>query len=178
MNILHWRLRRISRHMGAAGVAGLACLVTAFLLAATQTLPIRAENAKQTRLLAELRARVAAKAVPPSPVDPVPQPLTDLPPTGTAAEQIGTLEHLARAHGIALPRGQYSATRQPGGAFTRWQIVLPVETTYPALHAWLATLLERLPNLALDEIKLKRERIESATLQAELHLVLYVESLP
>jgi hypothetical protein len=38
--------------------------------------------------------------------------------------------------------------------------------------------LERLPNLTLDELKLKRERIESAELQAELRLSLFVENAP
>jgi hypothetical protein len=38
------------------------------------------------------------------------------------------------------------------------------DTTYPALHAFLADALKRLPNLTLDELKLKRERIESAEL--------------
>ena len=60
----------------------------------------------------------------------------------------------------------------------RWQLVLPVEAPYPALHAFLAAALERLPNLTLDELKLKRERIESAELQAELRLSLFVEAAP
>ncbi|MFZ3173679.1 MAG: hypothetical protein WA146_02190 [Thiobacillus sp.] len=41
--------------------------------------------------------------------------------------------------------------------------MLPVEAPVPALHAFLAGALERLPNLTLDE-KLKHERIESAEL--------------
>ena len=45
-----------------------------------------------------------------------------------------------------------------------WQLVLPVEAPYSTLHAFPANALERLPNLTLDELKLKRERIESAEL--------------
>jgi hypothetical protein len=77
-----------------------------------------------------------------------------------------------------LPRGQYSVAPLAGTTLARWQLVLPVEAPYPALHAFLAAALERLPNLTLDELKLKRERIESAELQAELRLSLFVEAAP
>ena len=42
----------------------------------------------------------------------------------------------------------------------------------------IAASLERLPNLTLDELKLKRDRIESGELQAELRLSLFVEASP
>ena len=105
-------------------------------------------------------------------------PLSLLPPTGEAAQLIGELERLARLHGLELPRGQYSVSSLTGTSLQRWQLVLPVKTAYPDLHAFLATALERLPNLTLDEVKLKRERIESAELQAELRMSLFVEAAP
>ena len=178
MNTLIWQLRRVVRRVGAGGVIGLAALALALLLLAVETVPTRARIAEQTQQLAALRASAVARIAPPAPVDATAQPLAHLPPTGEAAEQIGALERLARVHGIPLTRGQYSATPQPGTALTRWQIALPVEAAYPALYAWLATALERIPTLAIDEMKLKRERIESPVLQADLRLSLYVESAP
>ena len=77
-----------------------------------------------------------------------------------------------------MPRGQYSVSPLAGTTLARWQLVLPVEAPYPALHAFLAAALERLPNLTLDELKLKRERIEASELQAELRLSLFVETAP
>lgn len=176
MNTLRWHLRRHARRLGLAGLGGIALGLLALVLHVADTLPRETHIAAQEARLDTLRQQAAAPA-------PVAQaatadPLATLPPTGEAARQIGELERLARAHGIALPRGQYSATAQTGTALTRWQLVLPVEAHYPALHAWLAAALERLPNLALDELKLKRERIESRMLQAELRLSLYVEATP
>jgi hypothetical protein len=57
-------------------------------------------------------------------------------------------------------------------------MVLPVDADYPALHAFVAAALERLPNLVLDDVKLKRERIEDVELQAELRFSLFVETAP
>lgn len=176
MNALLWQLQQGARRLGVAGVAGLSLLAAALLL---QLLAVGSANdaigAQQARL-AELRRAAATRAAAPAP-QPV-NPLAALPPTGTAAQQIGELEQLARAHGLDMPRGQYSVTPLTGTSLARWQLVLPVEASYPALHAFLAAALERLPNLTLDEFRLKRERIESAELQAELRLSLFVEAAP
>lgn len=175
MNTLLWHVRRTAHRLGVAGIAGLVLGLLALLLHVSATLPRQAQLAEGQARLDALRQQAAAPA--PVIVETV-DPLAALPLNGEAAQQIGELERLARAHGIALPRGQYSASPQAGTTLTRWQLVLPVEATYPALHAWLAAALERLPNLTLDEMKLKRERIESRTLQAELRLSLYVEGPP
>ncbi len=176
MNALIWRLRRSADRLGAAGLIGLSLGAAALLLYLAGTLPGDATLAERQAQLAALRLKTAAPAatLPVQAVD----PLTTLPPAGEAAEQIGELERLARAHGIALPRGQYSTSTLTGTSLQRWQLVLPVEAAYPALHAWLAAALERLPNLTLDEFRLKRERIESKAVQAELRMSLFVEATP
>jgi len=176
MNAQLWRLRQWSYRLGAGGLAGLGLLAAALLLQVFQVAAVQRATGTQQARLAELRVAAATRTAEPAPL-PV-NPLATLPPTGTAAQQIGELERLARSHGLQLPRGQYSVATQAGTGLARWQLVLPVEASYPALHAFLAAALERLPNLTLDELKLKRERIESADLQAELRLSLFVEAAP
>lgn len=176
MNTLAWRLRQWGRRLGATGLAGLALLAAALILQLAAVGPAHDAVATQTERLAALRHAATVRAAEPAPqaVD----PLAGLPPAGAAAQLIGELERLARAHDLELPRGQYSVAPLAGTSLQRWQLVLPVEGPYPALHAFLAAALERLPNLALDELKLERERIESADLQAELRLSLFVEAAP
>lgn len=174
MNRLHWRLHQWARRTGIAGLAGMGFLVLALLLQLTQVEPLQRTTQAQREQLAALRlVAVAPDAAPaPTPFN----PLAMLPPTGEASQLIGELERMARAHGLELPRGQYSVTPLAGSSLQRWQLVLPVEAPYPALHAFIAAALERLPNLTLDELKLKRERIEAGELQAELRLSLFVET--
>jgi hypothetical protein len=147
-------------------------LAAAVLLQLVQVEPLQRKATAQHEKLAALRLAAATYDTDPAPA-PL-NPLAMLPPTGEASQRIGELERLAHAHGISLPRGQYSVAPLAGTALARWQLVPP----YPALHAFLAAALERLPNLTLDELKLKRERIESADLQAELRLSLFVENAP
>jgi hypothetical protein len=176
MNVQLWRLRQWAYRLGAGGMVGLGLLAAALLLQGWQVDAVQRATTTQQARLAALRVAAATRATSPEPV-PV-NPLAALPPTGTAVQQIGELEQLAQAHGIDLPRGQYSVAAQAGTSLARWQLVLPVEASYPALHAFLAAALERRPNLTLDEFKLKRERIESGDLQAELRLSLFVEAAP
>lgn len=175
MNTFAWQIRQWARRLGLAGLAGLGLLIAALLQMFAVDAVERTIAAQQARL-GELRLAVQARAVVPAP-QPA-DPLALLPPAGMAAQQIGELEKLARAHDLDLPRGQYSVAPVTGASFARWQLVLPVEGPYPALHAFLAAALERMPNLALDELKLKRERIDATELQAELRLSLFVETAP
>lgn len=174
MNTLIWQIRQWARHLGTAGLAGLGLLMAALLLQLIQVESLQRDAAVQREKLSTLRQAAAQSAAAPAAAN----PLDALPPAATASQQIGELAQLARSHGLQLPRGQYNVTTQTGTPLQRWQLVFPVEASYPDLHAFIAAALERMPNLTLDELKLKRDRIESATLQAELHLSLFVEAAP
>ena len=176
MNALRWHLHQWARRLGTTGLVGLGLLAAALLLQLTQVESLQRDAVAQHEKLAALRLAAATHDADPAPA-PL-NPLAMLPPTGEASQRIGELEQLAHAHGINLPRGQYGVAPLAGTTLARWQLVLPVEAPYPALYAFLAAALERLPNLTLDELKLKRERIESAELQAELRLSLFVEAGP
>ena len=177
MNTLWWHINQWARRIGAAGLVGIGLLIAALLLQLTQVEPTQRAALAQRDKLAQLQLEVASQVV--AVPTPVPfNPLAMLPPTGEAAQLIGELERMAQVYGLELPRGQYSVTPLTATSLLRWQLVLPVEATYPALHAFIATALERLPNLTLDEFKLKRERIENEKLQAELRLSFFVETAP
>lgn len=171
-----WHVRQWGRRLGPAGLAGLGLLAAALLLHTIQVDSLYRDIDAQHARLRALRQAIARQEATPQPV-PV-NPLSQLPPTGEASQLIGELAHLARLHGLDLPRGQYSVSSLAGTSLQRWQLVLPIDATYPDLYAFLATALERLPNLTLDELKLKRDRIESGELQAELRLSLFVEAAP
>ncbi|MBT9591182.1 MAG: hypothetical protein IV089_09785 [Thiobacillus sp.] len=176
MNTLWWHINQWARRIGAAGLVGLGLLIAALLLQLTQVEPTQRAAIAQRERLTQLQLDAAVQDSTPAPV-PF-NPLAMLPPTGEAAQLIGELERMAQAHGLELPSGQYSVTPLTATSLLRWQLILPVEAPYPALHAFIATALERLPNLTLDELKLKRERIEDETLQADLRLSLFVETAP
>ena len=181
MNAVLWQLRQWGRRLGVGGLLGGALLVLALGAYFILVRPMHVQSQAQQQRLDRLRAAVQVAAV--LPVTTEPDPIAALPPDSSAAATLGEMEQLARAHDFELTRGQYSvATVNTGSAdaprLARWQMVFMVKASYPELHAFVAAALERLPNLTLDEVKLKRERIEDTELQTELRFSLFVETAP
>lgn len=181
MNAALWQLRQWGRRLGAGGLLGLTLLGLALGLFFMLVRPLHIQSRVHQQQIHQLR--VAAQTIAAKPVTATPDPIAALPPDSTAATTLGELEQLAQAHGFELTRGQYSVAAVNGAAgnearLARWQMVFLVKTDYPALHAFVAAALERLPNLMLDEVKLKRERVEDVELQTELRFSLFVETTP
>lgn len=177
MNTLLWHAHQWGRHLGRTGLAGLLVLAIAALIHFGRTVPLWGETAALDARLSRLHAdatRVAPRAVS------VPASgFTDtLPATTAAATVIGQLEQLARAHNLQLLRGQYTQTPVAGTSLLRWQVSLPIKAEYPNLIAFIADSLQAQPTLALDELKLKRETIETPTLDADLRFNLYLRESP
>ncbi len=176
MNTLLWQIRQWGRRLGAVGLLGLMLLVLALGFFFSLVNPLQNRSLQHEQQLGQLRA--AAQATQAEPILAAPDPIAMLPPDSSAAAAVGELEQLAHAHGFELTRGQYSVAAVVGVPLARWQMVFQVEADYPALHAFVAAALERMPNLVLDEIKLKREQIEDVGLQTELRFSLFVETAP
>lgn len=176
MNNVLWYLRQWGRRLGVVGLLGSALLALALGLFFILVQPLQRQSQQQMQQLDRLRAAAQTAIVEPIPVKS--DPLAALPPDSSAAAALGELEQLAHAHGFELTRGQYSVVAVNEAQLARWQLVFLVKTSYPALHAFVAAALERLPNLALDEVKLKRERIEEVDLQTELRFSLFVGTAP
>lgn len=174
MNTLIWRVRQWTRYLGSTGLTGLGLIILAAVVFMTQVWPLEHRVSNLQQRYAE--AQLAAEAIVTGATPHVTQPVAALPPESEAAWTLGKLEQLALAHGIELSRGQYSVASVTGTSLTRWQLALPVSADYPSLRAFVAAALETLPNLALDEIKLKRERIENTDLEVELRWSLFVET--
>ncbi len=178
MNILMWHVYQWARRLGRTGIAGLLMIAAALLIQFGRTVPLQAETvALDTRLLS---LQGAAKQIVVQPVSVPASGFTDrLPPTTAASAVIGQLEQLAHAHGIQLLRGQYAQTPVAGTSLLRWQLTLPIEAEYPNIMAFIAASLQAQPTLALDELKLKRDTINTSKLDADVRFNLYLrESAP
>lgn len=173
MNTLMWHAHQWGRRLGRTGLAGLLILVVAALIHFGRTVPLEAETAVLETRLSRLQAD-ATRVVPRAVSVPASGFIDTLPATTAAATVIGQLEQLARAHNLQLLRGQYTQTPVPGTSLLRWQVSLPIKADYPRLIVFIADSLQAQPTLALDDLKLKRETIETPTLDADLRFNLYL----
>lgn len=173
MNTLLWHMHQWGRRLGRTGLAGLLVLAVAVLVHFGRTVPLVAETAALETRLIHLQAD-AKRAVPRVVSVPASGFIDTLPATTAAATVIGQLEQLARAHNLQLLRGQYTQSPVAGTSLLRWQLSLPIKADYPRLIAFIAASLQAEPTLALDELKVKRETIETPMLDADLRFNLYL----
>lgn len=99
-----------------------------------------------------------------------------LPPASAADEAVKTLHAAARERGLGLSQGEYRLTQEGRGAVVRYQVTLPVRGTYPQFRGWLASVLNGLPSLAVEEMSLKRDDAARGEIEARVRLTLFLRA--
>ncbi len=189
---LHYALARLSW----PGALGLVLLIAAGLLQTLHIAPLR-DASRDLQQRAERLARTG-----PPPVLDVSPKVVNLSATLPTAEQmpqaIADLFNAARHAGLSLQQGSYRAevdkstssprptsnpksnlTPPPSpiaapGSLFRYRISLPVQGEYPAIRSFVSEALEQQPSLALDGMRLQRDLIGNAQIEAELRFTLYL----
>lgn len=158
--------------LGWPGLLGLVLLLAAPGLTRFVTLPLQEEvHVTEARLqeLARLPQVPAAGAA---------EDVGPLPAGEAAPEAVARLFSAAGHAGLRLEEGTYRSSARRSGELRRYQIVLPLSGSYPAIRAFLAEVMERRPELALDSLSFSRETIEGAEVRARLGLTLYLREAP
>ena len=88
--------------------------------------------------------------------------------------QLNVIYGIAARRGLQLSSGQYKASIDPSGAYSIYEIRLPVDGTYPSLRGFCEDVLLALPNATLDSLSFKRDSAGSPTLQANTQFTLYL----
>ncbi|HXF15415.1 MAG TPA: hypothetical protein VN496_00335 [Burkholderiales bacterium] len=174
---LIWRIKWLARRLDWRAVAGVLLGVLALALYSYSIKPL------ETRLLAagerwrqlQVRTNTLPKnAVPAQPTAQLADFYGRLPEARQAPEIAAKLHTYARNSGLTLERGEYRPQQDALGRFIRYQIVLPVNGSYPQVRRFLGEAMRDLPGLALDGIDFSREAAGSAQLQAELRFTAFL----
>jgi hypothetical protein len=161
---------------------GLACLLLLIGVAAWLSwLPhLRHQRDSQKRELSKVTRSLAMPEVKAAPIA-LPrneQNMTDfhqaLGETRYAEQQVKTLFAIAAKVGLVLSQGEYKAGFDRNGRFHSYQILLPVKGSYSVIRQFCQQTLLAIPFASLDEITFKRDNIANPTLEAKLHLTLFL----
>lgn len=174
-----WRLRRLARglHWTMVLALGLAAFDLAFYYST-----VAPALQERTRLRAEAsNLRVAPEMSPARETDVSRTPEADLAAfyaalarPASAPELLRRLHRTAGAHGLRIEKGEYRPLPDPGGKFTRYQILLPAEGTYPQVRRFVAQASREIPGLSLDGISFQRQKIGDQALQSRIKFTLFV----
>jgi hypothetical protein len=169
--LLDW-LAWAAARLGRPGQAGLVMVALAAALCLGWVSPLERDSGERLA-----RAERLARQ-PPAPVASVPDWRASLPTGHVGHAHLARLFQAASAHGLRLEEGRYRDARDARTGLTRLSIVLPVSGPYPALRAFLAQALNGGPGLALEGLRLSREDMAGAEVEAEVRFVLLVGDRP
>src|SRR5204863_3118854 len=94
---------------------------------------------------------------------------------------LAKLYGIGKATGVELRSATYRSPSQEndlaektGQRIQRYEIVLPVQGSYPQLREFMRRALAEIPLLSLDQVTLKRENRGAGAVQAELKMTLHM----
>ncbi|WP_322025301.1 hypothetical protein [Burkholderia sp. BCC1977] len=93
-----------------------------------------------------------------------------------SADDIASIFEQARDSHLTLGSAEYQVTTESGARFARYQVLLPVKDQYGAIRHFLASVLNNVPNAALQEIHVERPAVGSSILDARVRFELVYRS--
>jgi hypothetical protein len=163
-----------TRHFGWPAIGG-GLLLLAIALVQWQWRPSLQQE--QQRLAARLKnlhilgtqEPAGQPAATPSPL----RTLHELPPQGQRGRDIALLVEAIERSELKLERADYALAPNAGSSVMRVQATLPLTGTYAGVRRYVATVLNTLPNAALESLQLERASAQSPQLKATAKLVLF-----
>jgi len=159
------RLHQLRHELGAVGTAALVALAAAGMFFLLVLQPMKDERARLEGALSK------------NPQKNNPTNLASFYGFLEAQDEATTdtlakLYAIGKATGVDLQSGSYRA--QPAaGRLERYELALPVAGSYAQIRDFLNRALAEIPSLSLDQMTLRRDGRNEATLHAELRLTLH-----
>lgn len=177
------RARWQAEQLGTPGKIGLGLLVFSVVFYAAAVLPRQAES-NALRLKAEaMQARLKVEPVAHE-VEGVRPKMSGsqalkifyafFPNTDSTPFWIGEVVQAAVKHGVEINGTEYRMDREKEVKLARYEMVLPVRGQYPHVRGFVADSLRAVPAMALVDVAIKRESVESELLEANLKFNLYL----
>lgn len=162
-------------------VLPLVALLLVLAAAATQLFLLPAREAAiedGERRLASLerstrRAAIERQSVQSTPEDTRQRLLDRFPMQEQLNAELGGLIELATTEGLQVPSGDYRLMPGKDGLFDRYVLNLPVKGSYRSIRRYVQAVRKAYPDLAVDDISLRRESIGSAEVDAQIRFILF-----
>lgn len=119
------------------------------------------------------RARIERQNEQVSPEDTRQRLLGRFPSEDQLNAELGRLIELAALQGVKLPNGDYRLMPGKDGLFDRYVLNLPVKGSYQTIRNYVTAVRREFPDLAVDDLTLRRENIGSTEVEAQLRFVLF-----
>ncbi len=163
--------------IGPLGVLGVGLLICAAAVFLGWVLPTRSEvSAIQRQVLALDEQGTGTQKTAPVSQDPLADFYDFFPPAETSAQWLGKVYAVAEKERLDLPRGEYRLASPAGEPIATYEAVFALRGRYPQLRAFIAGILEEIPIVALDDVRLERQRTADSMVDARLRLTFFLRN--
>ena len=177
MNRIKLHLQRVLLGIGALGLAGIALLVCAAAVFLGWVLPTRSEvSSLQQQVLTRDQQGPPAQQSAPVSQDPLADFYDFFPPAETSAQWLGKVYAVAEKQRLDLPRGEYRLASPAGEPIATYEAVFALRGRYSQLRAFITGVLEEIPIVALDDVRLERQRTADSMVDARLRLTFFLRN--
>lgn len=172
------RLRFAAANLQVLPLIAFLCVVGAtavqlFLLPAREAAIEESERRLASLERNARRAAIERQTTSVSPADTRQRLLDRFPTEDQLNAELGSLIELANKQGLKVPTGDYRLMPAKDGMFDRYVLNLPVKGNYMTIRGYLAAVRAEFPDLAVEDITLRRENIASPDVEAQLRFVLF-----
>ena len=175
-----WRLwLRLVRRIGYSGIIGSVVLAAGLALAlALPALERDTRNATASMAASSLAARQRgqSRAVPVSPADAARVWVEGFPALSQNAADVAQVFAAAQLRHVQLPKGEYQLKAEPNAPFVTYTATFPVHGDYDALKGFSADVLNAMPHVSMDELRLSRDSAGTTTLDAVVRFTFFYRS--
>ena len=177
MNRIRLYLQRALLALGPLGIVGVGLLVCAAAVFAGWVVPTRsAVNSMQQDALARAASGADTPKAAPVSDDPLADFYDFFPLADTSAHWLGKVYAVAEKQRLDLPRGEYRLASPAGEPIATYEAVFALRGRYPQVRAFIAGILEEIPIVALDDVRLERQRTADSTVDARLRLTFFLRN--
>jgi len=174
------RLRRLQIRLGGLGLLVLVVLVLAAIELFSVTLPTLSANAEMQEQLEVLKAGLGKQVEITNEQDTTPAAQLAtfqrfFPPMNNINQVLGAIYEAAEKEKLNLERGEYRLSEEAGLSVLRYQITLPVKAPGGDINRFVRRLLRDVPSLTLDSIAMQRQSVAEASIEAQIHLSVFLQ---
>lgn len=106
-----------------------------------------------------------------------PHLLERFPDDSRLPREVGRLLNLAESGGLQFSAGEYRLVAGKEKLLDRYVVSLPVLGGYGEIRQFLQNVRDEFPNLAIEDVSLRRDSIGASEVEAQLRLVIFIRRL-
>ncbi len=168
-------LQRLADRLGLPGVIGIGLVLFSLMYSVTASLPARDRVATLEREVAGAQQRPQQEAARGNDIE---SELTAFygffADSSSVPDALGRLNDAVARSGLTLEAAEYRLAREGTLRLTRYEVTLPLRGTYAQVRNFVSLLLDEMPQVALDDVTVKRESVSAPAIEARLRLSIYL----